>query len=558
MNEWLGATDCRVCAAMRERLGAFLGAGVLTFIEGLLWIGAAFLCARPEIEPSFFLVGTAGGLVCLAVLLRTARRRLLGTVALWLDHRLAPGLFERGVQARLGGHNYGLEVPGDLATFRNFLASDDCLRLYDLMWLPLAIAAGFWVDQRLGLILLGTTLFSALLFLAATRASRQYLSRASLGAMVADQRLETAYRNAEDVESMGLMPALLERWTADNDLGLAMHQRIQLWMTWTRGAAALAAAASLVASLALLVLAAGSSLSAAAPVLAAVILWALSVRQIEPAIGWWSNFRKFRDALARLKAFATAPPYRREVGPAGAGPAGLRVERAHYAFCEGAPMLLKEISFALEPEDMLGIIGPSGAGKSTLARLLAGAAPPTTGSIRLDGAELFAIERAEARKLVGYLRQDVELFDASIAENIARMGEVDLNKVVAAARLAGVHDVIAHRPDGYEFQVGPQGERLSGALRQQVALARAVYDSPRLVVLDEPGAHLDGEGELQLYEAMQRIRQSGAIVILVTQRPAAVQKCEQLLLLRDGAIDAIGPARDVLARLSPGRTERAA
>jgi ABC-type protease/lipase transport system fused ATPase/permease subunit len=207
------------------------------------------------------------------------------------------------------------------------------------------------------------------------------------------------------------------------------------------------------------------------------------------------------------------------------------------------------VSLSLAPGQCLGLIGPSAAGKTTLVRLMLGLRLPHAGTVRLDGADLCAWPRDQLAGAVGYLPQDVELFGGSVAHNIAQLGEIDSQRVIEAARRAGVHEMILRLPQAYETEVGDGGSLLSGGQRQRIALARAVYGDPKLVVLDEPNANLDAEGEDALATAIERLKQAGTTVVLVSHRPTLMRSVDMLAVLRDGALDTIGPRDEVLARL---------
>ena len=217
--------------------------------------------------------------------------------------------------------------------------------------------------------------------------------------------------------------------------------------------------------------------------------------------------------------------------------------------------LLRNISFSILPGEMVGVIGPSGAGKSTLARLVVGLWPPTTGGIFLDGQSTFLHERASFGQAVGYLPQEPLLLDGTVRENIARFRDAPIEDVVAAARQAGVHDMIGRLPKGYETPLVDGGSRLSGGQRQRIALARAVFGTPKLLVLDEPNSSLDADGEAALIEAVERARASGAAVLIVAQRMSILNKADRLLLLREGAVAQYGDKAEVLAAFGPRRRE---
>jgi ABC-type protease/lipase transport system fused ATPase/permease subunit len=227
------------------------------------------------------------------------------------------------------------------------------------------------------------------------------------------------------------------------------------------------------------------------------------------------------------------------------------VDRLSYAPRGSTSLLLKAVSFELAPNDVLAIAGPSGAGKSTLARALIGVVPATAGHVRLDGAEIRSWDRLTLGAHLGYLPQDIELFDGTVRANIARMGEAADADVVAAAKLADVHDLILHLPHGYHTRVGEGGARLSTGQRQRVALARALFRTPKLVVLDEPDSALDTDGELALEHAIRQLKAAGSTVVVVTHRPRLLAVVDKILVLRAGAVEAFGAAAEVAQRLRP-------
>jgi ABC-type protease/lipase transport system fused ATPase/permease subunit len=256
-----------------------------------------------------------------------------------------------------------------------------------------------------------------------------------------------------------------------------------------------------------------------------------------------------RQSWRRLQAFLVMPRLR-PPGIALPPPRGqLAVERVAFGFTGSHVPVIKGVTFALEPGESLAVIGPSAAGKTTLIRLLTGTLQPATGAVRLDGADVYAWQREDFGQYVGYLPQDVELFDGTVMDNIARMAQAPAEAVFDAARLAGCHDMILRLPKGYETEIGEGGQHLSGGQRQQIGLARAMFGSPRLVVLDEPNSNLDGDAESALLRALHELRRRGTTVVLVSHRPVLVQGVEKVLLLRDGAVETFGPRAEVMKRL---------
>jgi ABC-type protease/lipase transport system fused ATPase/permease subunit len=292
--------------------------------------------------------------------------------------------------------------------------------------------------------------------------------------------------------------------------------------------------------------------------IAATVLVGRALQPVEHLIAGWKSLLEVRDAWARLHhqridghgartergdqshpAPLQLPPVRGE----------LSLERVSLLGPPGRPPVIKALSLRLMPGECLGLIGPSAAGKTTLLRLMLGLRSPHAGSVRLDGMEFALWPREQLTGAIGYLPQDVELFAGSVAHNIAHLGPVDSERVIQAAQRAGVHEMILRLPQAYDTELGDGGSQLSGGQRQRIALARALYGRPRLVVLDEPNAHLDSEGEDALGRALDWLKQDGAAVVLVSHRPALMRHADRLAVLRDGALEMIGPREQVLARL---------
>jgi ABC-type protease/lipase transport system fused ATPase/permease subunit len=284
--------------------------------------------------------------------------------------------------------------------------------------------------------------------------------------------------------------------------------------------------------------------------LAASIIIGRALAPAEQAIASWRSVVAARGAYRRLSAlFASAPAPTAIKLPRPSG--ALLAERATFTPAGASEPVLNGVSFALQPGEMLALIGPSAAGKTTLARLLVGCLAPSAGHVRLDGAETSVWPAADRGQYVGYLPQDVELLDASVRENIARLGDASDEEVIEAARLAGVHETILRLTNGYETRIGAGGARLSGGQRQRIALARALFRNPPLLVLDEPNSGLDREGEEALSAALAELMARGASIVLIAHRPGALALADKVLLLRDGRVEAFGAREEMLSKLMP-------
>jgi len=274
------------------------------------------------------------------------------------------------------------------------------------------------------------------------------------------------------------------------------------------------------------------------------------LQPVEQAIGTWKSLLAARMSYTRLKTFMTQIQQRPADMALPAPQGHLSVEKVIFTPPGGQKPVLKGVSFSLAAGESVAIIGPSAAGKSTLARLIVGAWRPNHGAVRLDGADVYSWERVDFGRHVGYLPQDVELFDGTIEDNIARLGEPDPQAVFEAAQRAGVHEMILHLPDGYRTQIGEGGALLSGGQRQRIGLARAFFGGPRLIVLDEPNASLDNEGENDLLRALATLKAEGATVVLIAHRPSMVSQVDKILYLGDGVIEMFGPREEVLPQVT--------
>jgi ATP-binding cassette subfamily C protein EexD len=283
--------------------------------------------------------------------------------------------------------------------------------------------------------------------------------------------------------------------------------------------------------------------------IAGSILLGRALAPIDLMIATWKGFVNARGQYQRLNEVLTQMPAQQEQMRLPPPKGQIRFEEAQVIPPGSKIPALRGISLAIEAGDILGVIGPSGAGKSTFARAALGIWPAAAGKIRLDGADIVAWNRDELGPYIGYLPQDIELFEGSISENIARFGEVDAEQVIQAAQMADVHDLILRLPEGYDTLIGASGGTLSGGQRQRIGLARALYGNPVLVVLDEPNSNLDEQGELALSNALQRLKQKHTTVILVSHRQTILTKVDKLLVLNDGQLAVYGPKEQVIAHL---------
>lgn len=502
---------------------------------------------------TLLMLSIAATLALLAMMgLDLVRGRLLQAAGATLDRSLGPevirGLFAAAAKGGGSGAPQGMR---DVAALRNFLAGPGVISLFDAPWAPLFTLLIFFFHPLLGFFAAGG---AALLFLLAWFNER--LTRRPQEAMQAQARdaarfIDAAVRNAEAAKALGMGDALTRRWSALNDAVIGAQTNLGRrtgWLTGLTRFTRLYIQVVMIGVGAWLVV--REELSSGA-MMACTLVLARALGPVEAAIHTWKGFIDARGAYARLNELLRAYPRRVSTldlpPPSGA----LVAQNLGFALPGGERPILQGIGFSLAAGESLGLIGPSAAGKTTLARVLTGIWPPSAGAVRLDGASLADYGPDTLAAAVGYLPQDVELFPGTVAENIARMAtEYDDEAVVAAARRAGAHDMVLRLNRGYDTQVGENGVNLSAGQRQRVGLARALCGDPRLVVLDEPNANLDSEGEEALVQTMNRLTADGVTLIVISHRPSLLAAVDKLLVLREGRVEMFGPRAEVLARVT--------
>jgi len=477
------------------------------------------------------------------------RGRVMVGVSRWLDERLGPEVLTGDIIAALRRSGWrssqGLR---DLAVFRTFLTGPGVFPIMDAPWAPLFLAVLFLLHPLLGVIgTLGAVVLFALA-LANEIFTRNPLQRAGTAARNGQQQADMAVRNADVVEAMGMLPALVERWRRMNTDVLALQA--------TAGdRAGLISALSKTVRMALqsVILGAGAYLTieheaSGGVMIGASIILGRALSPVEQAITAWKGLIGARSAYGRLRAQLTTTPERglRTSLPIPEG--HLDLEGVVFAPPGVKEPVIRNVSFTLDAGETVALIGPSAAGKTTLARLIVGNWQPQRGNVRIDGADLSIWEPDELGPHVGYLPQDVELFAGSVRDNIARMGDGPDEAVIDAAKKADVHEMILDLPQGYDTEIGDGGAWLSGGQRQRIGLARALYGEPRLLVLDEPSSSLDTMAENRLIETLAALK-GKTTVVLVTHRLNLLGLADKVLLLRNGAVGSFGPRDEVMARL---------
>jgi ATP-binding cassette subfamily C protein len=494
----------------------------------------------------------AAGMYLAQGILDLIRGRILGRIGTALDEMLNRRVFDSMVRLPLilGARNEGLQPMRDLDSVRSFLSGMGPGAFFDLPWLPFYLAICFAFHFMIGI----TALIGAIILVGLTLVT-EYMSRepAQQATGLASRRNDlatTSRRNAEVVVAMGMSSRLTDRWTQANEKYLAGHQRaadiagglgaISKVLRMTLQSAVLGVGAYLVIH----------QEATAGVIIAGSILSARALAPVDLAIAHWRSFMAARQSWDRLNRILEQLPERAEQTVLQDPSSRLSVEAVSIVPPGDQKVIVQEVTFALDAGHGLGIIGPSGSGKSSLVRALVGVWQPFRGKVRLDGAALDQWSSDTLGRHIGYLPQDVELFAGSVAQNIARFDpEASSERIIAAAKEAGVHQLIIKMRDGYDTQVGEQGTALSAGQAQRVALARALYGDPFLIVLDEPNSNLDTEGDEALTRAIRAARERGAVVVVVAHRPVGIEAVDQLLVLRDGRVQAFGPKETVLGQV---------
>jgi ATP-binding cassette subfamily C exporter for protease/lipase len=482
-----------------------------------------------------------------------ARSRLLVATGVRMDEQLSTRVFNASFESHLAGMSEPGRGPSrafsDLLQVRQFITGNGVFAFFDLPWVPVYIAVMFLLHPVLGWVSIFFAIVQAILAWVGHHRSLEPTEAAQLAQTDENLYVQGKLRNAEVLESMGMVANLKRHWASRHGVTLERSQIAQSkthritafskFVRYVQQSASLGVGALLVID---------GQLTPGA-MIAANVLMTRALAPIDLLVATWKGFITAREAFTRLSLLLERHP-ERDPALRRVRPRGEITLRDVVATAPSRPQpILRNINLNVPSGTVMVVLGPSGSGKSTLARVMLGIWGDVRGEVLLDGRPLDGWDRGDLGPHVGYLPQDIELFDGSIAENIARFGEVVSEKVIAAAQAAGLHDMILRFPKGYDTPMGEAGSLLSGGQRQRVALARAIHGDPALVVLDEPNANLDDVGEAALARAVIALKAKGSTVILITHRPGAIAIADRLLLLRDGQIQLEGPRDAVLVSL---------
>jgi ATP-binding cassette subfamily C exporter for protease/lipase len=566
MNKLLKVPDNEITQALKAFKSAFRTVGIFSAIVNLLMLVPSLymlqvydrvLVSQSEVTLLMLTLMMLGAYVFMSAL-EFVRSFVLVRVGAKLDMQLNKRVYTAAFEHNLrrAGGNAG-QALNDLTTIRQFVTGNALFAFFDAPWFPIYLVVIALFDPWLGLFaLVGTAILITLAYVNEV-VTKKPLAEASTMSIKSSTLATNNLRNAEVIESMGMLSGLMGRW-------FKLHTKfLQLQAEASEKAGIVSAMTKFVqVSMQSLVLGLGALLVIDGTIspgmmIAASILLGRALSPVQLLISVWKQWSGTRSAYERLAELLDSNPPR-QPGMELPTPHGTLTVEAVTAAPPGAQVaVLKNLSLGIQPGDALGVIGPSGSGKSTLARLLVGVWPAAAGKVRLDGADIYQWNKDQLGPHLGYLPQDIELFGGTVSENIARFGEVDAEKVVEAAKRAGVHDMILHFPKGYDTILGDGGAGLSGGQKQRIGLARALYGDPALIVLDEPNSNLDDVGEQALVAAILDLRRRGKTIVLITHRTSVIGATNKLLLLRDGVAQMFGPTNDVLAALQQANQQQA-
>lgn len=555
-----GAAPSELSTALAACKSALIGIAVFSGMSNILMLTGAFFMLEvyDRVLPSRS-VPTLVALTVIAVVLFIAmgvldfiRGRILVRIGASLDEQLSGRVYDALIRVPLktGNRNDGLQPLRDLDNIRSFLSGMGPIAFCDLPWIPLYLIICFIFHPLLGFVATLGAIVLAILTLLTEYRTRKPVQKAAHAGHLRNGIAELSQRNAEALTAMGMAGRISARWADAN----------RKYMEVQREASDVAGGLGSIAKIFRMVLQSGvlavgawlviNGQATGGIIIAGSILSARALAPVDLAIANWKSFAAARQSWRRLTRLLAFFPARATPMALEAPQNSIAVEGVSTTPPGDQKIVVQDIQFTLQAGSGLGVIGPSGSGKSCLARLLVGVWTPLRGKIRLDGAALDQWTPETLGEHIGYLPQDVELLSGNIAQNIARFEEdAKAEDVLAAAKAAGVHDLIVKMPDGYDTQVGEQGTSLSAGQAQRIALARALYRDPFLVVLDEPNSNLDAEGDEALGRAIMRVRERGGIAIVIAHRPSAIAGVDFVLVMNAGRQQAFGPKDEVLNKV---------
>lgn len=556
----LSTNENSLKAALKACKGSFISVGFFSFFVNMLMLVPSFYML--QVYGRVVTSGSISTLVMLTIImtvlmatmgsLEWTRSRIMVRLSTKLDVMLSRDVYRASFKRALdsGGMDASAQPLNDLTGLRQFLTGNGLFAFFDTPWLPVYIGVMFLFHPWFGWVAIASAIVLLCLAAINEKLTGKAIAEANKQNIAASLYTTKNLRNAEVIESMGMLHTLMERWGVRQKKVLALQSSAS-----DKGGIITSLSKTFRILVQSLILGIGAYLAVKQEItpglmIAGSILLGRALAPIDLMIGSWKGFISARSQFERLNEILDkqqAEPQRMSL-PAPQG--NVLVENLMISAPGSKTPILKNISFAVQSGSVVGIIGPSASGKSTLARALLGVWAPQHGVVRLDGADINNWDKHELGPHVGYLPQDIELFEGTISENIARFGEINAEKVIEAAKTAGVHEMILQLPEGYDTTIGSEGVNLSGGQRQRVGLARAIYGAPRLIILDEPNSNLDEVGERALAQAIALLKATGATIFIITHRTNILDQLDRLLVLSNGTIGLYGPRELVMAELN--------
>jgi len=548
--------------ALKECKRGFLSVGVFSlFINLLMLVPAVYMLqvydralGSRSVDTLILLTVVVVGLFVTLALLQMVRSAILVRVGNNIDKKLGEKIFSSMFKQAIDKPDRQSAQPlTDLTTLRQFLTGQGPIAFFDGPWLPIFVAVLFMFHPWFGVFAIVAALILLGLAYANEKMTGKMLAEAGQASIQSTQYASSCLRNAEVVHAMGMESNLKERWAARH-LDFLLNQGDAS----DRAGVLTNASKTLRMMFQSLILGLGAYLAiqqeiTPGMVIAGSILMGRALAPLDLMIGSWKGFAGARSAYGRLQELFRSYYSESRSMPLPEPEGSVSVEALVVVPPGAQAPALRGVGFGLNKGDMLAIVGPSAAGKSSLARAMLGVWPLANGTVRLDGADIHQWEKSQLGPHIGYLPQDIELFEGTISENICRFGRLEPEKVVAAAKLAGVHELILRLPNGYDTSIAVVGGVLSGGQRQRIGLARAVYGVPSLVVLDEPNSNLDDQGEQALLLALEELKRREVTVVLITHRKPILRLVDKMLVLSDGQVAGFGQRDDVMRALQEGQ-----
>lgn len=487
-------------------------------------------------------------------LLEMVRSKMLIRIGNYMDSLLSKRIFDSLFKVAQKYPGKASSIPmSDLSQVRQFMTGNGVFAFFDAPWLPIYIAILFLFHPYFGYFAIAAAIILFIFALINEYSTKEKLAEANSLSRQSTIFVDSNLRNAEVINAMGMQDNIRTKWENKylsflNAQSLA-SSKAGVWSNISKSSRMLFQS---------MILGFGAYLAinneiTPGMMIAGSIILGRALAPLDLIINSWKAFSGARNSYQRLDELLTEFPEDKEYMQLPEPKGEVLLENVFVKPPSSEHYSLKEVNLKIDPGDVVGIIGPSAAGKSSLARAMLGLWPLSLGTARIDKADINQWDKKDLGKFIGYLPQDIELFEGTISENIARFNEVDAQKVVEAAQIAGVHEMILRLPDGYDTVIGAGGASLSGGQRQRIGFARAIYDSPVLVVLDEPNSNLDEQGELALVTAINKLKEKNTTVVLITHRPTILQATNKLAVMRQGTIEAYGNTKDILGKLSGQR-----